>query len=63
MDKKLLDILVCPMCNSKLNYIKDKKVLLCQFDRVTYPIEDDIPVLLPERTTRLTAEQLETLNG
>jgi uncharacterized protein len=61
MDKKLLDILVCPMCNSKLSLIKDKKLLLCQFDRVTYSFDDDIPVLLPERAESLTAEQLKLI--
>jgi len=63
MDKKLLDILVCPMCSSKLNLIKDKKLLLCQFDRVTYAFDDDIPVLLPERAEALTAEQFELISS
>jgi len=62
MDKHLLDILACPMCNSKLSFIKDKKVLLCRFDRVTFPLDDDIPVLLPERAENLTAEQLNAFN-
>ncbi len=63
MDKKLLDILVCPMCSSKLTLIKDKKLLLCQFDRVTYEFDDDIPVLLPERANTLTAEQFELVSA
>lgn len=62
MDKNLMDILVCPLCNSKLTYIKKRNLLLCRFDRMTFPFDDDIPVLLPERGTVLTAEQLETLN-
>jgi len=62
MDKKLLDILTCPMCNSTLSYIKDKKVLLCRFDRVAFPFDDDIPVLLPERADNLTAEQFKSYN-
>ena len=63
MDQKLLEILACPLCNSELSYIKDKKVLLCRFDRVSFPFDDDIPVLLPERAENLTAEQLEFLTA
>jgi len=51
------------MCSSKLNLIKDKKLLLCQFDRVTYAFDDDIPVLLPERAEALTAEQFELISS
>ena len=61
MDKKLLDILVCPMCSSKLSLVEGKKLLLCQFDRVTYSFDDDIPVLLPESATSLTDEELKEL--
>jgi uncharacterized protein YbaR (Trm112 family) len=63
MDKKLLDILVCPMCSSKLTLIEDKKLLLCQFDRVTYAFDDDIPVLLPEKAQSLTAKEFELISS
>ncbi|WP_444998314.1 Trm112 family protein [Aliikangiella sp. IMCC44359] len=59
MDSKLLDILVCPLCNSKLSFIKEEKQLLCKFDRLSFPFDEDIPVLLPERATSLTREQVE----
>jgi len=62
MDKNLLDILVCPLCNSKLTYAKNKHVLLCKFDRLSFPFDDDIPVLIPEKATSLTSEQVEQLN-
>ncbi len=62
MDKKLLEILACPMCHSKLSYIKDKNVLICRFDRVSFPFDDEIPVLLPERVTNLTKEQLDSFH-
>lgn len=61
MDKKLSDILVCPMCSSKLNFIKDKNLLLCQFDRVTFAFDDDIPVLLPETAKSLTDKELQEM--
>ncbi|MCF6193579.1 MAG: Trm112 family protein [Kangiellaceae bacterium] len=61
MDKSLLQIIVCPVCHGKLDYIKNTQQLLCQFDRLAYPIDDDIPVLLVERATTLTAEQVKQL--
>ncbi|MET1255469.1 Trm112 family protein [Aliikangiella maris] len=62
MDNKLLDILVCPLCNSKLYQPKDKQQLICKFDRLSFPVDDGIPVLLPEKGTSLTREQIEQLN-
>ena len=46
MDPKLLDILVCPLCKGKLEYQKENQELICQFDKLAYPIRDDIPVML-----------------
>ena len=46
MDKKLLDILVCPVCKSELVYKKSEQELICKADRLAYPIRDDIPVML-----------------
>lgn len=63
MDKKLAEILVCPLCNGKLSYLKQDKLLLCQFDRVTFGFDEDIPVLLPESGTSVTAEKLESLKA
>ncbi|MDH5433944.1 MAG: Trm112 family protein [Gammaproteobacteria bacterium] len=61
MNKKLHEILVCPLCNSKLHYHNESRVLLCQFDRVTFQYEDDIPVLLPEKAKPITGEAMEKL--
>jgi len=62
MDKKLLDILVCPLCNSKLTYLEKQNLLLCKFDRMTFGFDQEIPVLLPEKGTPHTAEELEKLD-
>ncbi|MCH1920963.1 Trm112 family protein [Shewanella sp. A3A] len=57
-DKKLLDIVACPVCKSKLEYNKEQQQLVCKADRLVYPIVDGIPVLLAERAENLqqTAE-------
>ncbi|HEY0721687.1 MAG TPA: Trm112 family protein [Gammaproteobacteria bacterium] len=58
MDKKLLDILVCPICKGSLNYDKAKQELICKHDRLAYPIRDDIPVMLEDEARSLTDEEM-----
>jgi uncharacterized protein YbaR (Trm112 family) len=57
MDKKLLDILVCPVCKGPLVYRKDVRELICSPCRLAYPIRDDIPVMLPEEARALPPEE------
>lgn len=58
MDKKLLDILVCPICKGPLSYDKTKVELVCRVDRLAYPIRDDIPVMLEDEARQLTEDEL-----
>jgi len=51
-NKELLDILVCPVSKGKLEYDEKENVLVCQESRLKYPIEDDIPIMLPERAEK-----------
>lgn len=57
MDKKLLDILACPICKGPLVYNKDAAELICKADRLAYPIRDDIPVMLEDEARQLAAEE------
>ena len=57
MDKKLLDILVCPLCKGDLVYLKDAKELVCKGDRLAFPIRDDIPVMLEDEARVLNADE------
>jgi uncharacterized protein YbaR (Trm112 family) len=57
MNIKLLDILVCPVCKSGLNYRRDRQELVCPACRLAYPIKDDIPVMLPEEGRPLDADE------
>lgn len=58
MDRKLLDILVCPVCKGKLVYDKSKAELVCRADRLAYPIRDDIPVMLEDEARQVPEEEL-----
>ncbi|MGB5438384.1 MAG: Trm112 family protein [Gammaproteobacteria bacterium] len=55
MDKKLLDILACPVCKGPLVYLKERSELVCKADRLAYPIRDDIPVMLEEEARVIPA--------
>jgi len=58
VDKKLLEILVCPVCKGQLRFDKAKAELVCQVDRLAYPIRDDIPVMLEDEARRLGEEEI-----
>jgi uncharacterized protein YbaR (Trm112 family) len=57
MDKKLLDILVCPICKGKLVYVESAGELICKVDRLAFPITDGIPVMLESEARQLPADE------
>ncbi|CAL1240161.1 Trm112 family protein [Candidatus Methylocalor cossyra] len=61
MEKKLLEILVCPVCKGELLYRKEHAELVCRADRLAYPIRDDIPVMLEHEARRLSLEEYDAL--
>ncbi|MEI6353660.1 MAG: Trm112 family protein [Methylococcus sp.] len=61
MDKKLLDILVCPVCKSDLIFQKEAQELICRADRLAYAIRDGIPVMLEGEARRISLEELDSL--
>lgn len=59
VDKKLLEILVCPLCKGKLILKEDE--LICRFDRLAYPIRDGIPVMLDNEARPISLEEKDAL--
>lgn len=57
MDRRLLEILACPICKGKLVYQQDTEELLCRFDKLAYPIQGGIPVMLADKARSLIAER------
>lgn len=57
MDKRLLDILACPICKGPLIYRRDRDELICKADRLAYPVRDGIPVMLEEEARKLAPEE------
>jgi uncharacterized protein YbaR (Trm112 family) len=62
VDKKLLDILACPLCKSSLIYKKDQQELICKADRLAFPVRDDIPVMLEDEARKLSNEEVDALH-
>jgi len=56
-DTKLMEVLACPVCKGKLEHDREKKELICKFDRLAFAIEKDIPVLLENEARQLTSEE------
>lgn len=55
-DVKLMEILACPVCKGKLDLDRENQELICKFDKLAYPIEKDIPVLLENEARRISEE-------
>ena len=53
VDPKLLEILVCPLTKSTLEYDATAQELISRKAKLAYPIRDGIPVMLPEEARRL----------
>ncbi len=51
LDPDLLEILACPDCKGPLEPTKDSSGLRCDRCRLTYRIEDGIPILLVDQAT------------
>jgi uncharacterized protein YbaR (Trm112 family) len=57
LDKKLLDILVCPVTKGPLIYDKDNAELVAVAARLAYPIRDGIPVMLEDEARTLSEDE------
>lgn len=53
VDPKLLEILVCPLTKSSLDYDAQAQELISREARLAYPIRDGIPIMLPEEARKL----------
>lgn len=56
MDKRLLDILVCPVTKAPLFFNEGTQELICKASRLAYPVRDGIPILLEEEARQLAAD-------
>lgn len=59
MDPKLLDILVCPVTKTPLQFDKAQQELISTAANLAFPVRDGIPIMLEEEARTLTAEEKE----
>ncbi|EIT69575.1 MULTISPECIES: Trm112 family protein [Hydrocarboniphaga] len=59
MDRRLLDILVCPVSKAPLQWHPEQQELWCKASRLAYPVRDGIPVMLEEEARALADEEIE----
>lgn len=49
----LREILVCPRCRGELQFHEEQKEIHCLTCQLAYPIEDDVPTMLPQEARPL----------
>ncbi|HLI20235.1 MAG TPA: Trm112 family protein [Stellaceae bacterium] len=57
IDRKLLEILVCPLTKGPLSYDRARQELLSAQAGLAYPIRDGIPIMLVEEARALDDEE------
>lgn len=60
IDKKLLDLLVCPVSKGPLIYNEKAQELISLGSNLAYPIDDGIPVMLENKARELTLQERES---
>jgi uncharacterized protein YbaR (Trm112 family) len=53
IDPRLLEILVCPLTKTTLEYDAERQELISRAAKLAYPIRDGIPIMLPEEARAL----------
>lgn len=59
MDKRLLEILVCPVNKTPLVFDQAGQRLISLSNGLSYPVRDGIPILLADEATQLSLEEVD----
>ena len=58
-DPRLLELLVCPVTKTRLQYDAEKQELISRSARLAYPVRDGLPVMLESEARTLTDEEID----
>jgi len=58
VDRKLLEMLVCPVTRQPLDYRRERQELVSKAARLAFPIRDGIPIMLAEEARELGDDEL-----
>ena len=53
VDRKLLEILVCPLTKTRLEYDAETQELVSHAAKLAYPIREGVPIMLPGEARQL----------
>lgn len=53
VDRKLLELLVCPVTKATLEYDAESRELISRSAKLAYPIRNGIPIMLPDEARKL----------
>ncbi len=53
IDKRLLEILVCPVTKGPLEWDRERGELISRKAGLAFPVRDGVPIMLPEEARRL----------
>jgi len=53
VDRKLLELLVCPVTKTTLEYDPAAQELISRTAKLAYPIRNGIPIMLPDEARKL----------
>ncbi|MCX7945874.1 MAG: Trm112 family protein [Hydrogenophilus sp.] len=54
---------MCPLCKGKLLVRREPLALVCPFDRLAFPVQDGVPVMLAEEAEPLSADAVEAVRA
>lgn len=57
-DLKLLELLVCPLTKTNLEYDEEKSELVSKIAKLAYPVRDGIPVMVASEARELEASEI-----
>lgn len=53
IDNKLLDILVCPVTKSTLEYDAQAQLLISRQAKLAYPVRNGLPIMIAEEASKI----------
>lgn len=60
VDRRLISLLVCPLCKGPLELLRDAEQraheLLCPADHLAFPIRDGLPIMLEHEARTVDAD-------
>ena len=57
VDPRLLELLVCPLTKTRLEYDRKRHELVSRAARLAYPIRDGIPIMLADEARELGGDE------